>query len=231
MYFVDGDQGDVEALQGGDHALGHQAFGGEVENAGFAGGHAFPDIDVRISVGSGVDGFGGHTCELEGGDLVLHQGDEGRHHDGEAAACDGRHLVAQRFSRTRWHDGEDVFACQHRINDFLLAGAEAFIAEDVAQHFVRGGKVGVIQSGGFQVSAFEVRTGVEDFQIAGFGEGIAHAVSEVEGGLGVAALAVCIEGEDCRYGDFVGKGKNGYFHPLQKLLQIIADVCGKHVLS
>jgi hypothetical protein len=62
-------------------------------------------------------------------DLVLHQGDEGRDHDREAAQHEGGYLKADGLAAAGRQHGERVSALQHRVDDRRLGRTEVRIAE------------------------------------------------------------------------------------------------------
>ena len=70
-------------------------------------------------------------------DLVLHQGDERRYHDGDALANHGRQLVAQTFAATRGHDDKGIVAIKQTLDDGLLVAFELVKTEDFFQIFVQ----------------------------------------------------------------------------------------------
>ena len=76
---------------------------------------------------------GGDASLLQGTHLITHQGDQRRDHHRDPLPHQGRQLKAQGFAATRRHDGQNVFACGHRIDDLFLAGAEGIKTEDIAQ--------------------------------------------------------------------------------------------------
>ena len=84
-----------------------------------------------------MNAVGGDAGELERGHLVLHQGHQGRDHDGEPAPQQGRNLEAKRFARARGHDGERVPAGQQGLDHGFLAGSEFTEAEGFPQRLPR----------------------------------------------------------------------------------------------
>ena len=137
MRLVDGDQGHVETRQCPHHALGHQPLGRQIEQAHLATRDPPPDGDVLVAVLCGVDAFGGHPGELECRHLVLHQRHQRRDDDGQPAARQSRHLVAQRLPRPGGHDGQHIAPIEKCGDDTLLAGPEALVAEGLAENVVR----------------------------------------------------------------------------------------------
>jgi hypothetical protein len=70
--------------------------------------------------------------------LVLHQRDQRRYHEGGAGQEGGGQLVAQRLAAAGGHDGQRIPADQHAVDDFLLAVAQAGDAKDGAQQALDG---------------------------------------------------------------------------------------------
>ena len=78
------------------------------------------------------------TSELaQGLDLVAHQRDERRHHDGHAGAAERRHLVAERLAAAGRHQHQRVAAGHDVIDDLGLVAAELVEAEDGAEDVER----------------------------------------------------------------------------------------------
>ncbi len=78
---------------------------------------------------------GTHLLQLL--DLVLHQGYERRHHDGQSVEQQGWNLIAQRFAAAGGHDHQGVAFCQQIGNDLFLQRAKAVIAEYAFQEALR----------------------------------------------------------------------------------------------
>ena len=121
-----GEAGDAEAL-GGDEE--------EVEPAVEVGAEG-PLREPAVA--AGVDALGAQAQALELGDLVFHEGDEGRDHEGRAAAGEAGELVAERLARARGHDQQHVLALGHGPAHGLLPRAEGLEAERRPQQVVRG---------------------------------------------------------------------------------------------
>ena len=63
-------------------------------------------------------------------DLIFHQGNERRHHDGQAVKNQRRNLVAERLSAAGRHNHQRIFPRQDVFDDFLLQRAKCVIAEN-----------------------------------------------------------------------------------------------------
>ena len=88
------------------------------------------------AVAARVDALGAQAQGLELRDLVFHEGDEGRDHEGRAAAGEAGELVAERLARARGHDQQHVLALGHRAAHRLLPRPEGLEAERRAQQVV-----------------------------------------------------------------------------------------------
>ena len=136
---VDRNQADADALQRADHALGHQALGGHVEDAHLAGGHTLPDGDIVLAAGGGVDGLRCNAGKFECCDLILHQRDQRRDHDRQPALAQCRDLIGQRLAGARGHDRKHMAPIEQAVDDPFLAGAEAVEPEDFLEDGMFGG--------------------------------------------------------------------------------------------
>ena len=66
---------------------------------------------------------------LQGGHLVLHQGDQRRDDKRYPAEQDGRNLVTDRFAGAGRHDSQHVTATEQRVDDRFLPGVERAVAK------------------------------------------------------------------------------------------------------
>lgn len=57
-------------------------------------------------------------------DLILHQGDERRHHEGQPGQERRRELIAERFSLAGRHDYHRIATSQDGPHDVFLTGPE-----------------------------------------------------------------------------------------------------------
>jgi len=131
--FVDGEQGDFQALQERQHPRLHQALGRQVKHLHFATLDPCGEVALLFGTEGGVQRRSGYTEFLEGGDLIVHQGDQRRYHHGEAFAQQGRHLEAQRLAAAGRHQYQGVTAVGHALNDRTLAATKTVVAEDVLE--------------------------------------------------------------------------------------------------
>jgi hypothetical protein len=131
--FVDGEQSDVQPLQERQHARLHQALRRQVEHFHFAALDAGRQVALLLGTEGGVQRGGGHAQLFEGRDLIVHQGDQRRHHHGQAIAQQRRHLEAQGLAATGRHQHQGIAAAGHALNDCTLTATETVVAEDVLE--------------------------------------------------------------------------------------------------
>ena len=133
MGLVDGEQVHVPFLQILEKAGQHQPLGGDIEQLELAlvepaqAGPGKAGGEGRIQKG------GGHAGGLQGIHLILHQGDQRRHHHGEPGPDEGGELKTERFAAARRQHGDDVAAAQGVADDGLLQGAEGAEPEHLLQ--------------------------------------------------------------------------------------------------
>ncbi len=80
-----------------------------------------------------VEEGGWHAAGLERIHLVLHQGDQRRHHHREARAGHGRQLEAERFTAACRQQRKHVLAGQRIADDFLLQRSKGSEAKELLQ--------------------------------------------------------------------------------------------------
>ena len=133
MRFVDGEQGDFQALQECQHARLNQTLGCQVEHFHFAALDPHSEITLLLGTQRGVQRSGGDAQFFKGGDLIVHQRDQRRYHHGQAFTQQRRHLEAQRLAATGRHQHQRITAAGHALNDRTLTATETVVAEDVLE--------------------------------------------------------------------------------------------------
>ncbi len=133
MGLVDRKKIDLGASEQLDHVVAHQALGRDIEQAQRAIAHRRRDAPAFVDIGSRIQRRRRNSELAQLRDLVAHQRDQRRDHQGEAFARQRRQLIAERFAAARRHDRQHILAAQRRADDFLLAGAKAGEAEDAAE--------------------------------------------------------------------------------------------------
>ena len=129
MGFVHDDAADVPGIGAVEEAREQETLGGGVEETLFT---CVEGAEAGFGLGGvegGIEEGGRDAGELEGINLVLHQGDEGRDDNGKAGFHDGWKLEAERLAAAGGEEGEDVAAGERLADDLFLAGAEGVEAE------------------------------------------------------------------------------------------------------
>ena len=98
MGLVNGEQGQVAFVQELKKEVGQQPLWRDIDQIQIAGPHAPFDRHGFGKSQARVECFGAYTQLLEALHLVLHQGDQGGYHDGEAFSAKRRDLKAKRFA-------------------------------------------------------------------------------------------------------------------------------------
>jgi hypothetical protein len=137
---VDGEECDLRAIQQIETARRGEAFGGHVEQVEFAGEQCAFGSAGGTGVERGVEKRRTHAELCQRGHLILHQGDQRRHHDARARPHQRRELVAQRLAAAGGHQHQRIAARHDVVDHGLLAVAERRVAEGLAQDIARRGK-------------------------------------------------------------------------------------------
>ena len=132
MGLVDGEERDGDLLQELHRLLLREGLRSHIEQLGVAFEQVLLHLGHLGTVQRGVEEVG-HTLAARGVahsvHLVLHQGYQGRHHDGYALADHGRQLVAQALAAARGHDDKGVVAVEQALDDGLLVAFELVESE------------------------------------------------------------------------------------------------------
>ena len=131
---VDGEQRNVQPLQEVQHARLYQALRCQVEHLHFAAAQAPGQLALLLRAQGRVQRCGRNAEFIEGGDLVVHQRDQRRHHHRQARAQQPRHLEAQRLAATGWHQHQGIATIGHAFDDRCLAPTETVVAEDILEN-------------------------------------------------------------------------------------------------
>ena len=124
MRFVDGEKIDRGFAQGGDDIVPQQPLGRDIEQLERAVVEAAGHPAALVGVGGGIEArrLDPQLAQLR--DLVAHERNQRRYHQGQAAPDDRRKLEAQRLAAASWHDRQHVLACERGAEDVLLARPE-----------------------------------------------------------------------------------------------------------
>ncbi|MNZ89588.1 hypothetical protein D3C78_1085190 [compost metagenome] len=131
---VDGEQGNVQAAKEIQHPRLYQALRRQVKHLHFTATQAPSEVTLLFRTEGGVQGSRRDPEFIEGGDLVVHQRDQRRHHHGQARAQQPRYLETQRLAATGGHQHQGIAAIGHAFDDCCLAPTETVVAEDILEN-------------------------------------------------------------------------------------------------
>ena len=127
----------VEHVQLRQKARRGQTFGRGVEQRDIATAQALLHRVGFFAAQAGVQKISLNARFVQRTHLVVHQGDEGRHHNRQALpqtlTRNGRDLIAQRFAPAGGHEHQRVTTAHHMFNDGLLMTSESRITKHLAQ--------------------------------------------------------------------------------------------------
>lgn len=129
--FVDGEQADRQSLQEGQHARLDQPFRCQVEQLDLATLQALGDVPLLLGVEGGVQRHRRHAEFVQGGDLVLHQRDQRRHHHRQAFAQQRRDLETQGLATAGGHQYQRIATLGYPLDDPCLVATEGVVTENV----------------------------------------------------------------------------------------------------
>jgi hypothetical protein len=139
MRLVDCEQRDPGAFQKIERLGFHQSFGRDVEEAQLAARDLIAGGPIVGGIVGGVQRRRGNAITAKLRDLIAHQRDQRRYHNGQAIAQQRRKLVAQRFAAAGRHNRKHIAAVQDRGDDLVLPRSEGLKAKGGAENsFCRG---------------------------------------------------------------------------------------------
>jgi len=130
MGLVDGEQADPYSRESAEERIGHEPLGSHVEKVECPRMQPSQHPAGLRLVQSGIIRGGAYPVGNEGVHLVLHQGDQGRHNDGDTGPVERRDLVADRLPPTGRHEDKIVSAPDQSFDDLFLERAESGETED-----------------------------------------------------------------------------------------------------
>ena len=133
MRLVDCEQRDPGAFEEIERLGFHQSFGRDVKEAQLAARDLIEGRPIVGGIVGGVERGSRNAVTAKLRDLIAHQRDQRRHHDGQAVAQQRRELVAQRFAAAGRHHREHIAAVQDRGHDLILPRSEGFEAKSGAK--------------------------------------------------------------------------------------------------
>ena len=129
MRLVHDDKRERERMQEGEKFRTLETLGGNIDQLAPSFAQQTHRGIVVLRGHRAVDTAGGNADAAQGGDLIVHQGDQRREDEGDAGEKQGGKLVAQGFSRTGGEYAESIPSGQNRIDERELSGTEAVISE------------------------------------------------------------------------------------------------------
>ena len=103
MRLINGNQADFQGMQEPLESGQRKTFRCDVEDLESALLGLVLDLGRFLGRESTVQQSGGYAVGPQTVHLVFHQGDERRHHQGQAFEVQGRQLVAERLPAACWH--------------------------------------------------------------------------------------------------------------------------------
>ena len=125
-----------------------ETLGGDVEQRQAARREVRLDGAALLGREPAVQGARRDAARPQRVHLILHEGDERRHHDRGAREQQRGKLEAERLAGTGRHDGHEVATAEDRERRLALAGAEGLEPEAVAQTAVERAVEGFEVCGG-----------------------------------------------------------------------------------
>ncbi len=145
MRLVDCEERHLDPGERLPEALVAEALGSDVEEAEAAVADGAHQVSDLVGGEGRVEAGGGHAAPGELVDLVLHEGDERRDHQGEAGEEQGRDLVTEGLAAAGGEDRRGGPAGQEVADHLRLAGEELRVTEGFGEHRaggLEGGAVG-----------------------------------------------------------------------------------------
>jgi hypothetical protein len=142
MRLVNREQRDLGAFEEIERIGFHQTFWRDIDQPQFAARNLIEDRPVLGRIVGGVQRCRGDAIAAQLRDLIAHQRDQRRHHDGEAITNERRQLIAQRLAAAGRHHRQHVAAVENGADYVGLTGPEGLEAEGGAKHALGRCKVG-----------------------------------------------------------------------------------------
>ena len=142
MGLIDGKQTQgilaVKRIEQGQKSGRCDSFGGGVKQRDFASAQTLLDRLSLVHAQGRVEKGSANTGLVKCPHLIVHQGNEGRHHNGDAKAsvlsCNGRNLIAKAFAAACGHEHQGVLTSGDMLNDVALGPSKRLIAKDLAEN-------------------------------------------------------------------------------------------------
>ena len=120
MGFINGDEGNPVLLYQFHSAIGHETFGGHIQQVQFTGSKLLVYLACFRWNECGVQAGRTDIILFQVINLVFHQGDQRRNNNGRAGAYQGGDLITHGLAATGGHQGQGIATADNLVNDFLL---------------------------------------------------------------------------------------------------------------
>ena len=134
---VDREERDRERADELERAVEHEALRRHVEQVEPPAAQVAQHLGRLLGRERGVQHRRRNAVRAQRVDLVFHERDERRDHDGRAVTMQRRHLIAERLAATGGHQYERAAPVDDVLDDLALVGPELVVAEDVAKRACR----------------------------------------------------------------------------------------------
>jgi hypothetical protein len=124
MRLVDGEERDPCTRELREEALVVEALRRDIEKLERAGSKPLEDLALLGGVEARVEPLGVDPASLQEIDLILHQGDQRRHHYRQPIEEQRRQLVTETLPRPGRKDGKRGPSSEERLDDLFLAGTK-----------------------------------------------------------------------------------------------------------
>jgi hypothetical protein len=134
---VDREQRDLDTIDQVEATRHSQPLRRDVQEVELAGDQRTLGRARGLGALGRIEECGAHAQLQQGSDLVLHQRNQRRDDDARPRPHQRRDLIAERLPPAGRHQHQRVAAADDVVDDFALAGAEARVAEGLAQQLAR----------------------------------------------------------------------------------------------
>ncbi len=133
MRLVNGKEGDGHLGDALQKVAAHQTLRRNVKEIQLALMETAQHLAGLACLEGGVVKVGPHPVFPQGVNLILHQRNQGAHHEADPGPVQGRDLVTKRFAAAGGHQHKGILTPDQSGDDFLLVLPELAVAEDIAQ--------------------------------------------------------------------------------------------------
>jgi hypothetical protein len=131
--FVNDDQVNLDPFQGADEPRVGEPLGGRQQKLRRRARQGRQRVGSFAGRQGAIELRRPHPQLVQLVDLVLHERDQGRHHDGHSGQVQGGQLVAQRLARAGRHDRKCVATVHNGVDHGLLPRTKRFQVEHFLQ--------------------------------------------------------------------------------------------------